>query len=223
MASGLPAQAALVYRSSGTFHLAGMPMTLHARTTTDWRLRGGRYEAHLHIDTVGFDQRSSGRLGPGGELRPESYVETRPFHDPEAVRVDWAAPLAHFAGASPPLAPAAGAQDRLSLQFELARRLRLRPADFAAGERHAVAIIGVHDIDPWDLEIAGEESLETGLGRLAARRCTARREIKGTVETLDIWLGPTQAGLPLRIRMVDRNQAVIDSVLAQVQFSATEG
>jgi hypothetical protein len=209
----------LVYRTTATFRLAGLPMNMGARTTTRWRRDGARYEVHLHTDTIDFDQVSSGALGPDGALAPASYTEKRPFHHPDSVAIDWPQNRIRFGDAAPVPAPASGAQDRLSLQFELARLYQRHPDRFAAGSTHDVALIGTHDVDPWRFTVGAEEVIETGRGPVRAVRFSARRPVGAVEETIDIWLGADLRWLPVRIRMVDRNHAVIDSVLQSAQLS----
>jgi len=42
--------------------------------------------------------------------------------------------------------------------------------------------------------------------------------VRDTEETMDLWLAADLHQLPVRIRMLDRNQAVIDSVLQSAVF-----
>ena len=207
------ATANLVYRTTAEFRLAGLPVKMSARTTTSWHRDGQNYETHLHMDTVDFDQLSKGVLGPDGALTPTSYTEKRPFHSPESVAIDWQNHQIKF-GANPGVpAPPIGAQDRLSLQFELAR-LRLRqPERFAAGSMHDVHLIGTHDVDPWSFTVGAQEQIDTGHGPMRAVRYSAHRLVGTAEETIDIWLGADLHWMPIRIRMVDRHQSIIDSVL----------
>jgi hypothetical protein len=223
--AGAPATAApflpeaeLVYATTGTVRLGSVPLTLHARTTTHWHFSADHYEASLHTDTIGFDQLSAGGVQAGGGLAPLRYTEKRPFHEPESVDIDWAKALVRYGSAVPVPAPAVGAQDRLSLQFELANLYRQHPERFAAGRVFAVQLIGTHAIDDWKFVSSGEEPVETGSGTVKALHLAARRPARDTEETMDLWLAPGQHHLPVRIRMVDRNQSVIDSVLQSARF-----
>ena len=208
----------LVYATTGTARLGGFPITLHARTTTRWRFTADHYEASLHTDTIGFDQMSRGVLRAGGGLAPVRYTEKRPFHDPENVDIDWPNARIRYGTAAAVPAPAAGAQDRLSLQFELAALYRQHPERFGAGAEFAVQLIGPHAIDDWKYVSAGQETVATGRGALKAVHLSARRRVRDTEETMDLWLASDLHQLPVRIRMVDRNQAVIDSVLQSADF-----
>jgi hypothetical protein len=217
--ASLPSDAQLEYRTTAVFHLAGVPLTVHATTTTLWHLDKDRYEAHLHMDTAGFDQLSQGTTQGDGALAPMKYTETRPFHESESVRIDWPRARLQF-GARPWVpAPDAGAQDRLSLQFELARERLASPDAFAVGSAHAVRLIGTHDVDPWTFTVSADETVETGQGPMRSVRVAARRPLGSVTETMDLWLGESLHWLPVRIRIVDRNGAVIDSVLQSAQLS----
>jgi hypothetical protein len=210
-ATTLAASANLVYKTE--LDLGGFPLHLSSRTTTTWHRDAGGYESHLHMDTGGFDQVSRGAVGPDGTLVPTSYTEKRPFHSPESVSIDWKGGQIQFGDKTTGPVPAAGAQDRLSLQFELARLRLSHPEEFAPGSRHEVHLIGTHDIDPWTFVVGPEEAIETGRGAMRAVRYSARRKVGSVEETFDIWLGADIQWMPVRIRMVDRKASVIDSVL----------
>jgi hypothetical protein len=211
-------EAELVYATTGTVRLGSVPLTLHARTTTHWHFAANHYQASLHTDTIGFDQISEGNVAAGGGLVPLRYQEKRPFHDPESVEIDWAKRLVRYGSAAPVPAPGAGAQDRLSLQFELAALYRQHPERFAAGTVFAVQLIGTHSIDDWKFVSTGEEPVETGSGTVSAVHLAARRPVRDTEETMELWLASSKHQMPVRIRMVDRNQSVIDSILQSAKF-----
>ena len=214
--AGLPADIELVYRTTASARLAGLPLTMHARTTTRWHRDGARYDASMHTDTIEFSQQSRGALQPDGGLAPARYSEKRPFHDSEAVEIDWREAQVRYAGAAPVAAPPAGAQDRLSLQFQFASQYRRHPEGFAAGRRIHVQLIGPHAVDDWTFTCVGEEPVETANGPVVTVHLAARRPVRDTEETMDIWMDKQSYHLPVRIRMVDRNQAVIDSVLQKL-------
>jgi len=211
--AALPASAELGYRTTAVVKLMEVPITLHGRTTILWRLDAGHYESHLHIDTGGFDQTSRGQVAADGTLTPDRYEEKRPFHEAETVDIDWAHGRIRFAGDAPSQVPAPGAQDRLSLQFELARLMQHFPQQLLSGSMHTVKLIGTHDIDTWNFSVEEEQSVETGRGAMRAVRFSARRTVGNVEETMDVWLGADLRWLPIRIRMVDRKGSIIDSVL----------
>jgi hypothetical protein len=215
----LPAAANLVYDTSATFHLGSMPITLHSRTTTSWKRDGDHYEAHLHMETGGFDQTSRGDVRAEGMVTPARYSETKPFHSAEVVTIDWPHEQIRFGNSPPVHSPATGAQDRLSLQFELARQRLEFPDRFAPNSTHDVLLIGTHDVDPWKFTVTVEESVATGMGAMRAMRYSAHRTVHGVEETMDIWLGADVDWMPIRIKMVDRNQSIIDSILQKAEIS----
>ncbi len=209
----LPASADLGYRTTATMKLMGLPVTLHGRTTIRWRLEGAHYETRLHIDTGGFDQFSRGQLAADGALQPQRYEEKRPFHEPDYVDIDWAHGRIQYGASAPTQAPAAGAQDRLSLIFELSRQLQSFSERFVSGSVHTAALIGTHDIDVWRIVCEDEKSVDTGKGSMRAVRFSARRSVGSLEETMDIWLGADLRWMPIRIHIVDRKGSIIDSVL----------
>ena len=79
-------------------------------------------------------------------------------------------------------------------------------------------LIGPHAVDDWKYVSSGEEDVQTGRGTVRAVHLSARRPVRDTEETMDLWLAADLHQVPVRIRMVDRNHAVIDSVLQSVQF-----
>ena len=178
----------LVYRTTATARLAGLPMTLHARTATHWQRNGDRYEASMQTDTVEFLQQSSGAVRPDGSLLPATYTEKRPFHAAESVQVDWPAQRLQYAGGATAPTPPVGAQDRLSLQFELAAAYAREPERFAPGAVIAVQLIGPHAIDDWKFVCSGREGVQTAQGSAAAVHLAARRPVRDTEETMDLWL-----------------------------------
>jgi len=220
-ATTFPPIADLVYATVANVRLAGFPITLRGRTITSWRTQAGRYEATLHtksLEAIEFDQHSTGQIGAAGALLPQHYQEKRPFHASETVDLDWAAGHIRFGLAPPVAAPDRGAQDRLSLQFSLARAYLCQPGRFASGATVDIALIGPRDVDPWQLHSAGEDTIDTALGAERAVHLSAQRTVGNAHEAMDIWLSLAVRGLPVRIRMLDRNQSVIDSVLQEVAF-----
>jgi hypothetical protein len=211
--ASLPQSVTLTYRTTANMKLAGLPVTLHAQTTTQWSRQGARYQAHLHMDsTVSFDQDSSGQILADGMLAPTHYEEKRPFHQPDVVQIDWSNHLVRF-GADPlQPTPAPGSQDRLALQFQLAQLLHNHPERLRPGSYLDVNLIGTHDVDPWRFMVS-EDGVQTGQGSIHAMRVSARRVVNGVEETMDVWLGQETRHLPVRIRFVDRNASVVDSIL----------
>ena len=211
--AALPASARLEYATTATMQWMGLPLTLRGHTVMTWKFDGTHYDAQLRIDRVGFTQHSEGRLQADGALAPERYTEKRPFHHPDAVMLDWARGQVRFGGATTHPAPKPGAQDRLSVQFEFARRMERNAQAFHPGDRDPIRLIGTHDVDDWKFTVGPAETVGTGLGPMPTIHLSARRPAGRVEETMDIWLGAKTRWLPVRIRIVDRNGSVIDSVL----------
>lgn len=190
-----------------------MPLSLRGQTVTTWKFDGSHYDAQMRVDRIHFAQHSQGHLQANGALAPQQYTEQRPFHRPDAVTVDWRHHLVRFGNGPQRPAPADGAQDRLSIQFEFARRMEQATQAFHPGDRYPVQLIGTHDVDDWRFSAGAVETIRTGLGAMTAIHLSARRPAGRKEETMDIWLGAKTRWLPVRIRIVDRNGSVIDSML----------
>ncbi len=209
----LPASAQLEYATTATMQWMGLPLTLRGRTDMTWKFDGTHYDAQLRINRVGFAQHSEGRLQADGALAPDRYSEKRPFHHPDTVMLDWVRGQVRFGNATTHSAPKPGAQDRLSVQFEFARRMERNAQAFRPGDQDPIRLIGTHDVDDWKFTVGPAETVGTGLGPMPTIHLSARRPAGRVEETMDIWLGAKTRWLPVRIRIVDRNGSVIDSVL----------
>jgi hypothetical protein len=215
----MPRSARLVYRTHAEVPVLGLPLSLSARTETTWKLESGRYDCRLRTDTVEFDQHSAGEVAPARGLVPTHYDQKRPMKAAEAVTIDWARRRLEPAPEGPgPFELEDGAQDRLSLQFQLAWMHERDPERFRPGAVLPFQIIGPRGADRWDFHVDAAQPLRTGIGTVAAVRLHARRMAGDREETMEMWISDAAQGFPLRIRMVDRNRSVIDSTLDEATF-----
>ncbi len=194
-ATAWPERLALDYDVSA--RISGMPV--RASGHLQWLLRSGQYEASLamRLPLVGArTQRSRGRLLPDG-LQPTEFSDqtrrTRRFEldwtalryrhqrDSEAVRVG---PLQ------------TGTQDRLSLFFELARRLRQQTP--VPDTVWSVPVLSPSGVQPWLLRLRALEPIETPAGTLAAWRLE-RHDTQPDDSRLSLWLAEAVHYLPVRI------------------------
>ena len=190
-----PDRLALDYDVSA--RVSGIPV--RASGQLQWLMRSGQYEASLQMRLPlvgGRTQRSRGRLLPDG-LQPTEFSDqtrrTRRFE------LDWTAlryrhqrdSEAERAG---PLQ--AGTQDRLSLFFELARRLqRQTPVPDALW---SVPVLGPSGVQPWMLRLRALEQIETPAGTLSAWRLE-RHDTQPDDSRLSLWLAEALHYLPVRI------------------------
>jgi hypothetical protein len=209
----LPKSARLVYESNGTVRLGGFGLHVHGRTTTRWQYADGHYQSDLSIDVVNFIQTSAGQFDPEVGLAPQRYTETRRKKKMFAADFDWSRRQVKFSDAPGDQPADPGAQDRLSIQFQLAVLRQVYPERFVRGGVVPVMMAGTRDLSHWTFTVAGDDTVDTGLGRLPALRIVSNRSSETGDESLEVWLCERLDWFPARIRMVDRNRNLFDFVL----------
>jgi len=131
-------------------------------------------------------------LVQGDEIRPLDYRQEKE-HDKDylrTVRFDWNAGKLHYRdGHSEALT--AGTQDSGTVVFAL----MLNPP--ASGEQRAVAVTDGRWVSHYRYRLDGEESLNTGIGKLRTLRVL--REKQGGKDRFLVWLAPERNYLPVRI------------------------
>jgi len=209
----LPKSARLVYDSHGTVRLGGFSLQVTGRTTTQWRFADGHYQSDLSIDVVNFAQSSKGQFNPDVGLAPERYTETRRRNKVLAVDFDWANRHVTFTDGQVEQPTEPGAQDRLSIQYQLSVLRQIYPERFVRGAVVPVNMAGTRDLHLWTFTVTGEDSVDSGLGRLPALRIVSNRTSETGDESLEVWLCERLNWFPARIRMIDKNRNMFDFVL----------
>jgi hypothetical protein len=215
----LPKSARFVYESNGTVRVGGFVLRVRGRTTTQWRFEDGRYRSDLSIDVVNFGQSSQGLFDPDFGLAPESYTETRHRHGVHTTRFDWANHRVTFTDADGQRTAEPGAQDRLSIQFQLSVLRQVYPERFMRGSVVPITMAGTRDITHWTFTVTGEDSVDSGIGRLSALRVLSNRTTETGDESLEVWISEKLGWFPARIRIVDKNRNVIDMVLDEATIN----
>ncbi len=202
---------------------SGNGATRIGELTHTWSQDGQRYHAEAVAEASGlvslffdgkFVQRSTGQLGAGG-LVPEQYTLDRGRGGRiETARFDWTDRKLSLEWKSesrtvelPP-----GAQDPLSLVHQL---YFAQPVPAAASLNVATS----RKLARYVYTLAGEETVETPLGRLRTLRFR-REEDGGTA--MDVWLDLDRNLLPARIYAVDRKGNVLDQVIREARFELAE-
>jgi hypothetical protein len=209
----LPKSARLVYASYGSVRAGGFVLGVRGRTTIRWQFKDGRYQSDLSIDIVDFKQSSRGRFDPDFGLEPERYSETRPRHPTSTTQFDWTTRRVTFTDDSHDGTADPGAQDRLSIQFQLSVLRQVYPELFARGTVVPITLAGTRDISHWTFTVTGEDIVDSGLGHLPALRVLTTRTTGAGEESLEVWISERLDWFPARIRMVDKNRNVLDFVL----------
>ncbi len=178
------------------------------RAVQSWEAESGGYRLTSEAETAGLvdlfrPQRlryvSQGRITAQG-LVPESFQLSRSRRgqtETAQARFDWSAGSLAYGPAREQKTAAltAGAQDIVSFMYQLA----LAPP---APGRHRMPITTGSRFETYELEVSGEESIETPLGTLKA--LPVKQLARAGQESIEVWLAVEYRYLPVRIRHYDR-------------------
>ena len=108
----------------------------------------------------------------------------------------WAAFSA--SSASAPLV--AGAQDRLSVLFQIGALLVADPAKASVDKTIEIPVAGVRgDVEAWRFEFRGTEPIETGAGTLSTTHLQRAPRPGTNDRTIDVWVAQSDGGYPARV------------------------
>jgi hypothetical protein len=178
------------------------------RTVQTWEVAGDSYRLASEAETSGVvdlfrPQRlrymSQGRVMTQG-LRPDSFVVSRTRrgrNEASQARFDWNAGQLTYGTARDQkhVALPPGTQDLMSLMFQFS----LAPP---ARGRHRLPITTGTRFEFYEIEVAGEESIETPIGAL--RALPVKQIVRAGSESIEFWLAAEYRYLPVKIRHYDR-------------------
>jgi len=176
------------------------------RTQQAWELNDDSYRLSSVSETTGLvalfsRQRlayeSRGRLTAGG-LRPEHFTTQRVRSgrsEDAAADLDWRAMTAMIGNPQRGVALPADAQDLMSFMYQLGL-VPLAPG------RIELPITNGWKLERYELEIGGEEELQTPFGTL--RAVPVKQVRRPGRESIELWLAAEYRWLPVRIRFFDR-------------------
>jgi hypothetical protein len=106
-----------------------------------------------------------------------------------------------------------GAQDRLSVFFQLASLLAGQPDTFAPGTTIPTYTVGARDADTWTFTVGKAETLDLPIGAVSAIKLTRdlRRERDQRVEA---WFAPSLGYWPVRMKITQYDGDYIDQILS---------
>jgi hypothetical protein len=185
-------------------------------------LEGERYEIRTRAEAEGLislvysgalTQLSTGRIGPGG-FEPLRYSEQRGSRPERTVLFDPALrQLKPADGRGTPVPAPPGMQDRLSVLYQIGLLARAEPERFGAGATRELPVATMRDVRIERFEIVGDETLATSSGPIRALHLH-RPPPPGTDDPrIDVWLGYDLDMLPVRLRVEDAGQRVLDQVI----------
>lgn len=181
----------------------------------DWEQDGSRYNARLVASVFFLGNRT---LSSQGEITAEGLAPTR-FAD--RARSEQAAHFQAdkgkitFSGNTPDAPWQPGAQDRLSVFFQLAGMLSGQPERFVTGTRVPVYTASARAADTWAFQVDGTETLNLPAGETPAIKLTRQSRLEHD-QLIEVWFAPSLSYWPVRIRLTQRNGDFVDQQLASV-------
>ncbi|HSW19580.1 MAG TPA: DUF3108 domain-containing protein [Ramlibacter sp.] len=211
-----PAQVApsMRLRYLRTARLQGIAVTGEAELAL--RHDGARYEASLRWSgpaRLARSQHSAGAITPHG-LAPLRHAQR--IRSEEAAHFDAANARVVFSGGAAPADLAPGAQDRLSVLWQLGALMAADPALQHEGVVIALQVATTRDADVWRFVVRGAERLALPGGEVIALRLV--RQARGEFDPqMELWLAPGQDYAPVRLRLTQPHGDWVEQ-----QWSATD-
>jgi hypothetical protein len=209
VAISIPGSVRLQYKLTGL----SRNLNYHANGEMTWLREGNRYEASMVVRAFLLGSRS---LSSVGEVTADGLAPKR-FSDKSrselAAHFDADKGKITFSANRPDAVWQRGAQDRLSVFFQLAGLLAGQPGGFPAGSKIPIYTVGPREADIWAFTVESEEALTLPMGELRALRLSRdpKREFDQKVEA---WFAPSLAYWPVRIKITQSNGDFVDQQLS---------
>jgi hypothetical protein len=204
-AIAMAASTRLLYQVTGESKGLGY----RAQSVLLWQQDGQRYDLRLDLGPSAPGSRTQTSTG---SITPQGLAPTR-FSD--KVRGEQAAHFERdlgqviFSANTRSAALLPGAQDRLSLLFQLAALWAGDPQRFPEGSTLAVQTVGAREAPTWLFEVGGSETLSLPGGELQGIRLT-RSPVGEYDQRVELWLAPALGYLPVRLRLTQANGDWLD-------------
>lgn len=162
------------------------------------------YQAQLR-GTVGgltiLSWTSTGGFDSAG-IAPERYVDQRLARSPKAANFQRDAGKITYSGSTREFPVAPGAQDRLSWMLQLPAILDADHAKAREGSRIAMAVTGASaDAEDYVFRCVGTQTVQTSSGPVQALKWVREPRREGDDNTVEVWLDPARAYLPVQARL----------------------
>lgn len=182
-----------------------------ARAQWLWQHDGENYSANAELTGLPLlsrRQTSTGRMGAGG-LEPLRYADR--FRSEQAVHFEREKGQVVFSANRPAAVLQEGAQDRLSLVFQLAAMLAGAPQRYPEGSSIWLPVVSPRDAEQWRFDVGALQTLSLPAGQTAAVPLT-RQPQREYDPKLEVWLAPAQGYLPVRVRLTLANGDWVDQL-----------
>lgn len=208
----VPGSVVLKYDVTGT----ARGLEYHANSELSFQHDGHQYQARLNVSAFLVGSRTDSSQGTitGHGLEPQRYsLKTR---TERAAHFERDKSRISFSSNRPEAALQPGAQDRLSILLQLAAVLAADPRKQAESSQLSFQVASADSAEIWVFRVQGHEALSLPAGAMQALKLL--RQPRGEFgQTVEVWMSPQVAWLPVRIRITNANGDVVDQVLRNAQ------
>ncbi len=188
------------------------------KADVQWQQDGEKYALSMSASMLFievFAWKSTGLLSPTGIL-PERFSDKRYRKSEVAAHFDRVQNKITFSANTPEVALLAGAQDRISIIWQIAGMLSADPKRYPPGNTFSLQTVSSTDAEPWLFTVNEPETLNLETGSQIALRLTRnpRREFDQKIE---LWFAPAMNYLPARFRFTETNGDYVDVVWQSVE------
>lgn len=178
---------------------------------------GGRYALSLSASQLLYSitWKSTGLLSPQGFM-PERFSDKRTLKSEVAAHFDRSAGKIVFSSNTPKAELEAGAQDRVSIIWQLAGLLAAEPARYPPGTTLSIQTADDREAQTWSFTVNEPETLNLENGSIVTLRLTRnpRHEFDRKIE---LWFAPAMGNLLVRFRQTQTGGDYDDMVWLSTQ------
>ncbi|TXH91370.1 MAG: DUF3108 domain-containing protein [Rhodoferax sp.] len=203
----LPESVRLLYDIKG--EIKRIPVSANGELL--WRQDGKTYDARLEISIFLLGSRvqtSKGLIGPQG-LEPVRFGDK--VRSEVAAHFERGKGKVTYSANTPDEVLQAGAQDQLSIFFQLAGMVAADPDRYTPGNSLSFQAVGPRSSEVWTFKLAAPEFITLPGGKVRAIRLS-KDPVSEYDSRAEVWLAPELGYLPVRIRLTQGNGDVVDQL-----------
>lgn len=205
----IPGSVRLNYKMTGL----ASGLNYHASGLMIWQQDGRHYQASMRVSAFLMGSRSlesRGSISDDG-LAPTLFADKGRNERTATFEADKG--TISFNANTPEAPWKRGAQDRLSVFFQLASLLAGQANSFPPGSKIPIYTVGPRDVETWTFTVGSEETLDLPIGSVSAIKLTRdpRREQDQRVEA---WFSPSLGYWPVRMKITQHGGDYIDQQLS---------
>lgn len=205
----IPGSVQLKYKMTG---LSG-GLNYHASGVMTWLQDGSRYEARMVISAFLIGSRameSRGEITADG-LAPTLFADKG--RNPRTAKFQADKGTINFSANTTEAPWKRGAQDRVTVFFQLASLLAGQPNGFPPGSKIPIYTVGPRAADTWTFTAGDEEVLNLPMGTVSAVKLT-RDSQRESDQRIEAWFAPSLDFWPVRITITQPGGDYIDQQLS---------